>query len=407
MTETQTDAGTRQEALEPFKGLVILDASQGIAGPYCAAILGMQGATVYKVEPPAGDWGRHIGAHRDGFSALSTSANGGKLAVCIDAAMPDGINLMTRLAKQADVVIEGFRPGVAARVGLDPQVLQEARPDQIILSVSGFGDHGPGAKRPGSDTVLQALSGMMHLNAAADGTPRLVPMYLIDTATALYASQLLTCALLQRERTGKGRHLKVSLLEAAAAFQMVPQLESALRTHLPAGKPPVPSGVFETTEGFIRLTSLTQRNFEALCKGLNCAEWLENPDFATNEARLNHVEEMTDAVARVVLTKSAKEWLAILEPLGVLCAPVNDYQAFRDDPQVQAMQIFTNIQQPGIGMVPLPKHPGLQAKPQPAPKLGEHSREVLRLLGISDPEVESLIAAGVVRLAEASKEQVS
>lgn len=407
MAETLADAGTQEEALEPFTGLIILDASQGIAGPYCAAILGMQGAAVYKVEPPAGDWGRHIGANLEGLSAISTSSNGGKLSVCIDATLPDGNDLMTRLAKKADVVIESFRPGVAARVGLDPQVLRQARPDQIILSVSGFGDHGPGAKRPGSDTVLQALSGMMQLNAAADSTPRLVPMYLIDTATALYASQLLTSALLQRELTGKGRHLKVSLLEAAAAFQMVPQLESALRTHLPAGNPPVPSGVFETKEGFIRLTTLTQRNFESLCKGLNCAEWLENPDFATNEARLNHIAEMTDAVARAVLTKSAQEWLAILEPLGVLCAPVNDYQAFRDDPQVQAMQIFDNVQQPGLGTVPLPKHPGLQAKPQPAPKLGEHSRQVLQLLGISDPEVESLIAAGVVRLAEDTNKQTS
>jgi len=142
------EAASSTWPLAPFSGLTILDASQGIAGPYCAAMLCTQGATVYKVEPPAGDWGRGIGASNDGMSALSASANGGKQAVCIDASTADGAALMTRLAKQVDIVIESFRPGVAARVGLDPEVLLSARPDQIILSVSGFGDHGPGPNDP-------------------------------------------------------------------------------------------------------------------------------------------------------------------------------------------------------------------------------------------------------------------
>ncbi|UOD51403.1 CaiB/BaiF CoA transferase family protein [Orrella daihaiensis] len=395
---------TSCQPLSPFAGLTVLDVSQGIAGPYCGTILSQQGATVYKVEPPAGDWGRAVGASTQGMSALSTSANGGKLAVCIDASNPSGVALMTRLAKQADIVIESFRPGVAARVGLDAAVLQKARPDQIILSVSGFGEHGPGAKRPGSDTVLQAMSGMMHLNATNDGIPRLVPMYLIDMVTALYASQLVSAALLERERSGKGRHLKISLLEAAAALQIVPGLESVLRSSLPAGQPPVPSGVFKTLDGFLRVTSLTQRNFEALCQGLQRTDWLENPDFGTSQARLANADRLNAAVADILSQKTAKQWLDTLEPLGVLCATVNDYAAFREDPQVKSMGIFVDVEQPGLGTVPMPRHPGLTAAPEPSPTLGQHSKEVLLALGLTETEIEILIDSKVVLMSSVTSE---
>jgi len=384
-------------ALAPFSGLTILDASQGIAGPYCAAMLCAQGAAVYKVEPPAGDWGRGIGASSDGMSALSTSANGGKQAVCIDASTADGAALMTRLAKAVDIVIESFRPGVAARVGLDPHVLLAARPDQIILSVSGFGDHGPGAKRPGSDSVLQAMTGTMHLNADDKGQPRLFPMYLIDTVTSLYAAQLLTAAVLERQQTGNGRHVKVSLLEAAAALQSMPALEAVLRTRLPPGQPPVPSGVFTTTDGFIRVTSVTQRTFEALCKGLERIDWIDDPKFVNNGARLTNADELNAAVANILDKRTTRDWLDTLEPLGVLCAPINDYAAFREEPQVKAMAIYADVEQPGLGSIPMPRQPGLTQTPRPSPLLGEHTKDVLTALGLSNAEIQSLIDAQVVQ----------
>lgn len=389
-------------AMSPFAGLVVLDASQGIAGPYCAAILCAQGATVYKVEPPAGDWGRGIGTSSHGMSALSTSANGGKQSVCIDASTDQGAALMTRLAKQVDIIIESFRPGVAARVGLDPNALLKARPDQLVLSVSGFGDHGPGAKRPGSDTVLQALTGMMHLNADDQGHPRLVPMYLIDTITSLYAAQLVTAAVLERQQTGKGRHLKISLLEAAAAFQVIPALESVLHKQLPAGQPPVPSGVFKTQDGFIRVTSVTQRTFEALCKGLDCHDWLHNPKFATHQSRLTNAEELNAAVAAIVAKRATRPWLDILEPLGVLCAPVNDYDRFREDAQVKEMGVFVDVEQPALGVVPMPRHPGLPQAPEPSPQLGQHTHEVLTAFGLSETEIEVLIESHVVKAFESN-----
>lgn len=383
--------------MTPFAGLTVFDASQGIAGPYCAAILRAQGATVYKIEPPAGDWGRGVGAASQGMSALSTSANGGKQSICIDASTEAGAALMTRLAKKADIVIESFRPGVAARVGLDPQVLAQARPDQVMLSVSGFGDHGPGANRPGSDTVLQALTGMMHLNADAQGNPRLVPMYLVDTVTSLYAAQLVTAAVLERQQTGKGRHLKVSLLEAAAAFQVIPALESVLHKRLPAGQPAVPSGVFQTKDGFLRVTSVTQRTFEALCKGLQRLDWVNNDKFATHEARLAHSATLNAAVADILAHRSTRQWLDILEPLGVLCASVNDYDAFRQDTQVKAMGVFVDVDQPGLGVIPMPRHPGLPQAPAASPQLGEHSTQALAALGLKATEIQALVASKVVQ----------
>lgn len=389
---------------QPLAGLVILDVSQGIAGPYCAAIMRTEGASVYKVEPPTGDWGRQVGTRSSEMSALSASVNGGKQSICIDASQPDGAGLIARLAQKADVVIESFRPGVAARVGLDANALQKANPHQIILSISGFGESGPGAKRPGSDSVLQAMTGMMHLNATPDGMPRMVPLHLIDFAAALYASQLLTLALLEQARTGKGRHIKISLLEVAANFQVIAILEAALADRFESGHLPVPSGVFETQNGFIRLTTLTQRNFEALCGGLDREQWLKDERFATIDARLGHAKEMAAEVAQVLKTKSASQWLEILEPLGVLCAPVNDYALFQGDPQVQAMEIFTQIKQAGLGSIPMPRHPGLPNPPAPAPRLGEHSCQVLHALGVAQNEIDQLLDAKIVWQATDLKE---
>ena len=396
---------TRAEtSFTPYKGLVVLDVSQGIAGPNCGTILGLQGATVYKVEPPAGDWGRNIGATVQGMSALSIASNGGKRSVCIDASKPSGAALMTRLAKQADIVIESFRPGVAARVGLDPEQLRRERPDQIILSVSGFGDHGPGAKRPGTDSILQALSGLVQLNAGPDGTPKMVPMYLIDSVTSLYAAQLVSAALHERANTGQGRHLKISLLEAAASLQAIPQLDALLSTHLTAGQPPVPSGIFKTQDNYIRITSVSQRTFEALCRGLDQTEWLNNAEFATDQARIANSTKLNAAVANALEKRTTRQWLDTLEPLGVLCAPVNDYKAFREDPQVKEMCIFNESQQPALGSVPIARHPGMPQTPPPSPLLGQHSKEVLTELGLDETEIATLVDDEVVYLRGETKE---
>lgn len=179
----------------PFSGLRILDISQGIAGPYCAHILWQQGADVIKVDPPAGDWGRHVGVVRGEHSALSIAYNAGKRGVCIDAATDAGKALLFDLALRADIVVQNFRPQVAERLGVGYAALSARNPALVYVSISGYGAHGPYADHPASDSVMQADSGLMHTNRMADGSPRRIGMLLADAATGLYAAQAAAAAL--------------------------------------------------------------------------------------------------------------------------------------------------------------------------------------------------------------------
>ncbi|MBQ0130838.1 MAG: CoA transferase, partial [Comamonas sp.] len=231
----------------PLQGLRVLDLSQGIAGPYCGLVLAQQGAQVIKVEPPEGDWSRHMGRQQDGMSAIFLSCNSGKKGLCINARTPEGKQQLLELAAQADVVIQNYRPGVAERMGVGWEALSQRNPGLVYISITGWGNSGPMAKVPTLDTTMQAASGMMHANRSADGQPRRVGLYVIDLTTGLYAAQAGMAALLRQARTGLGRHVHVSMLQAAAALQnylvvdavLYPGSESAVNA---------PTGIFTTAD---------------------------------------------------------------------------------------------------------------------------------------------------------------
>src|SRR5690625_1558039 len=188
----------------PFEGLKVVDLSQGIAGPYCTQILWQQGAEVIKVEPFSGDWGRHVGAVKNGHSAVSISYNAGKKSVAIDAKKDAGRELIKKLITTADIVVQNFRPGVVKRLGLDYESVRNLNPEMIYMSISGYGEDGPYAQSPASDSVMQADSGLMFTNRTRKGEPKRIGMLLADIATALYATQLITVALYQRLKFKKG-----------------------------------------------------------------------------------------------------------------------------------------------------------------------------------------------------------
>lgn len=391
--------------MKPYQGIKVLDLSQGIAGPSAAGILARQGAEVVKIEPFSGDWSRLMGGGSDGITPMSVSSNLGKKSVCIDATTKEGAALLLRMMRESDVVLESFRPGVMHKFGLDYDTVAAANQRIVYLSVSGFGQDGPSRNLPGADSVVQAMSGMMVMNRDAEGNPRRVGMLVVDAAAGVYAAQCVGAALFARERTGLGRYIDLTLLSVAAALQSVPVIDDFVHAGVP--KPPVtvPSGTFRTSDGLVNLTALRDKMFFALARVIGHPEWENHPDYATNQLRLVHAAEINAQIQAALLNNDTRHWVERFQQEDVLCAPVLDYAAFRAHPQVLQQGIFHQIRQPGMGSIPVPALPGIDAADPAgaAPFLGEHTEEVLRSLGMQAQEIALLEERRVVYLRRGSR----
>ena len=380
-----------------YAGLKVLDLSQGIAGPYCATLLAQQGADVIKVEPPSGDWGRGVGAAREGISAVALVGNAGKRAIALDAARPEAQALLLRMAERADVVVQNYRPGVIERLGLGYAAVAARNPALVYLSITGFGADGPEASRPATDSVLQSLAGLAWLNRDADGTPRRFPLLIPDTVTALYAAQAVGAALFARMRTGRGRHVQMSLLEACAAFQAMPILDAAL---FPGKRVPltVPSGVFRTADGWLTLVSVNETTFRGALRALGLDAWIDDARFALPAARQRHADALNLEVARILAGADSAHWTRRLVEEDALFAPIQDYDGLRAMEQAKCLGLFDGCEQPSFGQVPLARQPGAAPgwQARPAPRIGEHADEILRQLGLDGAEIEALAACGAL-----------
>ncbi|ALM84285.1 CaiB/BaiF CoA-transferase family protein [Bordetella sp. N] len=393
--------GARNDAMAdhgPLAGIKVLDLSQGIAGPYAAAILAMQGAHVIKVEPPEGDWSRLMGGGKQGLTALSIACNPGKSSVCVDARKPEGLQLLARLVEGVDVLIESFRPGVIGRLGLDYATLAKRHPRLLYVSLTGFGDSGPYRDLPCADSVVQALTGMMVMNRDAVDQPRRIGMMAVDVTAGLYAAQGMTAGLLRQARTGLGGFLPITLMQSAAALQGIPILDAAMHAGA-ARKPPitVPSGTFRTRDGLVNLTALRDKMFHGLARALGQSAWIDDPRYRTNADRLAHADEINARIQALLLEADSAHWVARFRAEDVLCAPVLDYAGFMADPQARAQGVFAEIEQGPYGKLPYARLPGAARTTVPAaPVLGEHTEQVLTDAGISLARVSELRKSGVV-----------
>ncbi|MBY4595225.1 CoA transferase [Ottowia caeni] len=383
-------------------GLRVLDLSQGIAGPYCTSILQQQGAEVIKLEPPGGDWARKMGfAPVVGFTAPVIACNAGKRSVCLDLRRPQGVAVARRLARQADIVVQSFRPGVAERLGLGEKKLREEDPRLIYVSISGFGAEGPLADVPATDTVMQAMTGMMVVNQDESGTPRRIGLQVADIATALYAAQMTTAALLHRERVAQGSHVSVSLLQACASFQASAIVDSAIRAAYGASAPSAasaPSGVFQTADGFISLAIGNEAMFASLCDALEQTAWKNDTRFATMGSRLTHACELNAATAECLKRQPSASWVAHLRRHGVLHAEVLNHAQLVQHPQARQQGLFGEIEQAGVGALPFARYPSADSAslPTPAPEVGADNDAVLAEAGYSTHEVAMLRAEKVL-----------
>ena len=393
-------AGTSDEASyeRPFAGIRVVDMSQGVAGPGCGMLLAAHGADVIKIEPPQGDWIRALGTPRGDLSPMALAFNRGKRGVALDLKNPRGRDAALRMIDRADIAIQSARPGAAERLGLGYEQARARNPRLLYVSVSSYGREGPYAQRPGTDTVLQAWSGLMAINRDDAGRPRRVGFVLVDTATALYAFQAAATALYARR--GEGRRIDVSLMQGAAALLAPKLVEAALEGAAPRPPNP-PAGAYRTSDGWIAVTLVRESHYAELCAALGRPELATDPRFDTGTKRADRLDELTALVAAAIAERTTAEWLATMGAAGVLCSPINAPSEWLADEHVRAAAAAPAFDQPGIGSVPVPRLPGLPAAAHanlaaPAPHIGEHTEAVLAEHGYAPAEIAALRATGAL-----------
>lgn len=382
----------------PLQGFTVLDLSQGVAGPYCAQLLAGQGAAVTKVEPPEGDWGRHVGTASEGHSTLSSTYNSGKQSLAIDAKHPDGRAVILRLAQQADIIVQNFRPQVVQRLGLDYESLRARGLGPVYVSISGYGPDGPYADHPATDSVMQADSGLMHTNRDAGGTPQRIGLLLADIAAGVYAAQACTAALLHKARTAEGSHVQISLFNVCCALQSTVFAEEAAGAQATRQAVSAPNGIFDAADGRLTILALNNEQFLRICKAFGLRHWETDPRFASNALRLEHKALLHAELSQEVARQSLAQLEALLGRHQVLHARVREGRDVVEHPQARHSHTFQTIEQPGFGPLLWAAAPWAcdAGAARPAPRIGEHSQAILHGLGLDAREIEALVARRIV-----------
>ncbi len=391
-----------------LEGVRVLELAHLIAGPTCGMYLADMGADVIKVESrEAPDASRTVyGIARAGEGILHLTVNRNKRALCIDLGKPMGREAFYRLVRTADVVLEGYRNGVAEKLGIDYATLKPLNARLVYCSLSAFGPDGPWRNKPGLDALAQAVGGIMAVTGEAEGGPALVGAPVVDTIGGLLATQGILTALIARGRTGEGQRVDVSLLDGALLSHLA-RLSVFHETGVPIGRYGsghpnlVPYQAFHARDGWIFLAVWKDDTWRPFCAAAGRPELADDPRFAARADRLANRKELTALLEVAIAGRTVEEWMAALEPLDVLCAPINDYAQLVRHPAVQATGLIVEQDHPRAGRfttmataVKLEKTPGTIRTGAPA--LGEHSREILGEAGLTAAELDALAADGII-----------
>ena len=390
----------RSEFPSPLKGIKVLDFTHVQAGPICTVMLADMGADVVKIEPFAGDQFREA---MDGANFFTFNRN--KRAMALNLKTKEGKEIVLKLAKEADVLVENFMPGSMDRLGLGYEAVNELNSRIIYCSISGFGQSGPFRDRPAYDPVLQAMSGIMASIGEPDRPPARIRPAMIDYCTGVNAAFAIAAALLSRQNTGRGERIDVALLDVAL-YSMTPYVIQFLKNgELPQRAGSVqPAGAaiqnFETLDGLIYVVASTDHMFSNLCRGLNLEEAARDPRFADRQQRTEHREEIAQIINQETRKYQSRELEANLLAAGVACGIVRTVGDIVQEPHVQGRGVLEETDYPLLGKVVTLKTPiFFSGKASPsrrrAPMLGEHTREVLKGLGYGDEEIQDLIKAEV------------
>ena len=397
------------EAAGPLDGIRVLDLTRVLAGPYCTMFLGDLGAEVVKIEQPGlGDDTRSWGPpFQGGESAYFLCVNRNKRSVTLDLRTPDGIELLRRLAREADVLMENFRPGTLAGWGLSEAEIRRDNPRLVYASLSAFGSSGPMKDRPGYDLAVQAWGGLMSITGPADGEPSKVGVAIIDVVAGLMLGSSIAAALYAREQTGEGQRIETSLMEAEIA-----SLINAGSNYLVTGKVPgrwgnahpniVPYQSFPTADGHLVVAVANEAIWARFCEGVSKPELAADPRFDTNARRVENRDALIALLDDMFRRRPGREWIELLNDAGVPCSPVQDIRQVFDSPQVRATGMLREVDHPTAGkvrMAGLPvKFSGTPASIRLAPpRLGEHNEQVLKdWLELDDTAIAALRDEGTL-----------
>jgi glutaryl-CoA transferase len=404
----------------PLSHIRVLDLSRILAGPWASQNLADLGAEVIKIERPgAGDdtrsWGPPFLKDRDGRdtreSAYYLSVNRGKKSVTLDLSTPEGQRIARELAAKSDVLIENYKVGGLANYGLAYADIRTINPGIIYCSITGFGQTGPNAHRPGYDFIFQGMGGLMSITGERDdrpgGGPQKVGIAITDVLTGMYASLAITAAIAHRERTGLGQHIDVALLDSIVAFGA-----NQILNYFTSGSVPtrygnahanlLPYEVFATADGHVILAAGNDSQFQSFCRLAGRPELAEDVRFLTMPDRIRNREILIPVVRELMRQRSSRKWIAELESVNVPCGPINNYEEVFMDPQVRHRGLKVDIPHPAGVPCPTVASPMRFSEtpveyPLPPPLLGEHTREVLEdFLGMKSAELDRLAAKKII-----------
>ena len=392
----------------PLQGVRVVDLTRALAGPYCTLVLGDLGAEVVKIEQPGtGDetrgWGPPFIADQSGYFL---SINRNKLSVTLDLKNPRGLEVLKRLTAQADVLVENFRPGTMARLGLSYEQARAMNPRLVYCSISGFGQDGPRASQPAYDQIVQGLSGAMSLTGPVEGPPSKFGIAISDIGAGMWAAMAIGMALYHRERTGQGQLIDTSMIGGVVAL-----LTFQAGRYFATGKPPglggnkhptiAPYETFKTADGWLNVACGNEGHWRRFCEALGLRDLLDDPRFATNADRVRNRPDLNARLEPHIAKLQTAEAVAALEAAEVPAGPVFDLAQVFSDPQAQHLELYRTVEHPTAGTVGVTGFPwrysGTPAEVRyPPPMLGQHTDQTLAALGYSEAEIAALHANGAV-----------
>jgi len=404
----------------PLQGIVVLDLSRILAGPWATQVLADYGAEVLKVEHPLGGddtrkWGppylKDSAGQETRESAYYHSANRGKRSLAIDFSQPDGQALVRQLAAQADVLVENFKVGGLARYGLGYEQLSALNPRLVYLSISAFGQDGPDAAKPGYDAMIQGMGGLMSLTGVPDGEPGAGPqkvgVAVADLMCGMYAVSAILAALFERERSGRGQYIDLSLLDTQVAW-----LANQNLNYLVSGQPPrrqgtahpniVPYQAFQTADGYLILAVGNDAQFARFCAAAGAPELASDARFRSNAERVAHRAELVPRVAALLRSRTTGDWLAALEVAQVPCGPINDLAQVFAEPQVRHRALRMELPHPTAGSAPGVRNPvrfsrtAIEYERAPPPLGADTMSALEERLGLDATALADLAARGVI-----------
>ena len=391
----------------PLTGIKVVDLTRILSGPFCTMLLADMGADVIKVETPGkGDAARVQGVIKNGLSWYYASINRNKRSLTLNLRSEEGKEILTKLIRKSDVIVENFRPGVMAKMGFDYPRLKEIKPEIIYCGISGFGADGPTAHRPAFDFIAQAMSGLMSLNGEDGDAPFRVATPISDLVAGLYGAFGIVSALVKKSQTGKGEEVRTSLVDGLISFMGYMSANYLASGQLPkrtGNDHPIlaPYGLFRAADGDVAIAPSSEEVYQRFLSVLDLTHLNNDPELATNELRMAHRSKVNALVEEKIRVKPKAYWIEKLNKAGVPAGTVQNLKDVFQDPQVLHQQMVTEMEHPGHGKVKMTGFPiKMSNNPcrisRPAPKLGEHTEEVLADLGLGGSEIKELSNKGVI-----------